>query len=790
MLNIKLKINKFLYNIIFNMNIFQDNKIKTINYYLNNFYKHKDKKYIEICLLKLLNNYTIDLLYNIFQYIYSIKNSIKRGKILFNYMSRFCNKQTDKYITIKNSLIDVETEQDILLVLYNLYKYISLKKYFIECKKYLNPIFSIKNELSLIQKEIKIKKTINKEYKDILINFLYNECPDIKKIDFNKKEKYVLVLGDIQSGKTNFTICGLYLCLLHNIPCVYIIKGEKSQYIQFKNHLERFNKKIEKYLLKKKFVYEHIVLSYVGDNKIFNKKETINILSGNKKGIIISLCNYSQLSKLYNITNEIKYNWKYYLFVDEADETCYHNLNSNVRIYFDLLKYISTKVYGITATGYEQLLCENDLNKKSLILLSKKDLYKGPLNINYNILPFKIYNYNSKELIKNIRDKDKNLQYYLEHIKNLKPYFLDKYNEYHPIISLHKTSTLTKHHLNLLLYIKKYYTKDFAIIVYNGYGIRLYHHTLKNKIKIQNKIYKQCSTIKNTFILSNLNIQDILQFLYNNGGSYIFSHIIIISGDLADRGINFISKNFKWHLTHEYLLCNSNRQNLVPYLIQSLRLCGIYSDNIPLYLYTTEKIKENIINGYLFQIDKIKQLILSNDNNKDSVKNLIQFFPTTKDKIGNAKFSMNNYKLNIVDYQDDGISIDELNNIKSNIVINCHDKNNDILTYKRNKQDNNTEFLRLSNEMFPKWSAKNNKTKISNFMKNINPTYKYSIDEFKLLTDKYKIQISQLLYYQKFSKNNIDNLKTHGFGKLFKLHNNKYYLYPELINSFNIHFNK
>lgn len=767
-------------------NMFQQDKVKTIIFYLNNNYKYKDKKYIEICLLKLLNNNTLDLLYNIFQYIYSNKNSIERGNIIFNYMSNFCDKQTNNYLDIKNSLEYVKTEQEVLTVLNSLYKYIYLKNNFIDCKTYLKPIFLIKKELVLKQKQIKVKnKLINKEYKDVLIKFLYDECPDIKKIDFNKKEKYVLVLGDIQSGKTNFTICSMYLCLLNNIPCVYIIKGEKAQYIQFKNHFEKFVKKIEKHILKNNLEVDDIVLSYIGDKTIFNKKETIDILCGNKRGIIISLCNQSQLSKLYNVTNEIKYDWKYYLFVDEADETCYHNFTSNVRIYFDLLKYISTKVYGITATGYEQLLCENELTKNSLILLSKKDIYKGPLNINYNILPYKTYNYKSKELIKNIRDKDKNLKYYLDYIKTIKPYYLEKHNEHHPIISLHKTSTLTKHHINILLYIKKYYKKDFAIIVYNGYGIRLYHHTLKDKIKIKNKVYKECLTIKNTFILSNINIQDILQFLYNNGGTNIFSHIIIISGDLADRGINFISKNFKWHLTHEYLLCNSSRQNLVPYLIQSLRLCGVYSDDIPLSLYTTDKIKENIINGYIFQIDKIKQLTLYKNNN--CIKELIEIVPTTKEKIGDAKFSTNDYKLNIVTYEDDGISMNELNNIKSNIVVKP--KLSKTLIHKRNKEDNNTEFLRLSNEMFPKWSDKNNKTKIARFMKNINPTYKYSIDEFKILTEKYKIQISQLLYYQKNTKKNEKTqTKTHGFGQLFKLHNNKYYLYLELIDSYKNNF--
>jgi hypothetical protein len=76
---------------------------------------------------------------------------------------------------------------------------------------------------------------------------------------------------------------------------------------------------------------------------------------------------------------------------------------------------------------------------------------------------------------------------------------------------------------------------------------------------------------------------------------------------MIGRGINIVSRDFQWHLTHMYY--RPSRSTALPSMLQSMRLCGRYQDNIPLYLYAEESVIRDIQRGYRLQkelVDRIK----------------------------------------------------------------------------------------------------------------------------------------------------------------------------------------
>jgi len=62
--------------------------------------------------------------------------------------------------------------------------------------------------------------------------------------------------------------------------------------------------------------------------------------------------------------------------------------------------------------------------------------------------------------------------------------------------------------------------------------------------------------------------------------------LLIFAGELAGRGLSFVSRDRGWHLTDQVLLVSKGTDE--PELMQRIRLCGVYDDDWPLTLYSTE----------------------------------------------------------------------------------------------------------------------------------------------------------------------------------------------------------
>jgi hypothetical protein len=149
---------------------------------------------------------------------------------------------------------------------------------------------------------------------------------------------------------------------------------------------------------------------------------------------------------------------------------------------------------------------------------------------------------------------------------------------------------------------------DMMIVVYNGDGISYAYK--REMVEYKGTISSMLQMVKEKFEKNPPNI-------------------LIFSGDLAGRGISFTSSDFKWHLTSMRLLVANQCDE--PELIQRVRLCGIYYDDVPLTLYSTSDILCDIKKAYFRQEEIICNLKKKKDETQ-LCKEFIESMSITKDK--------------------------------------------------------------------------------------------------------------------------------------------------------------
>jgi hypothetical protein len=83
-------------------------------------------------------------------------------------------------------------------------------------------------------------------------------------------------------------------------------------------------------------------------------------------------------------------------------------------------------------------------------------------------------------------------------------------------------------------------------------------------------------------ILRNISINKIIDNLSNN------NHIIFIANRLSNRGLSYVSSDYKRHLTHQITKVKAKTTNF----LQSLRILGIYQNKPKLTLVINKKDKQ------------------------------------------------------------------------------------------------------------------------------------------------------------------------------------------------------
>ena len=404
-----------------------------------------------------------------------------------------------------------------------------------------------------------------------------------------------IIKGAVQSGKTKTLLAHALassVCGMRNVIIVRNISEDKAQIL---NSTTRYTKE-------HKHDLEHTIF-----------KDSASLESTDMNGIVkwmnptsqiktlVLLANGAQLKEFNEGAAGIPYN----LFIDEADQALESEQSKTAEKSFarELLTTIngSTKLFAISATTFSLLFKENFSNTLNTLFVNTPDNYHG-----VEFLAHQEINQEKIEGHEYVMESHPGLRDAIFSLnRKVAPRSGQGLTEKHPHILLAKISQKTDDHTNIVDFVltETRSKKRWATIVYNGQGIEIGHHSFKDeemKIDDVTGIHR----LNNCYTFKGLGVQAALSFLKRNGGVTRFSHIIIAAGKLADRGINFVSGDYQWSITDQYLHM-SESANASQY-IQSLRILGCHSDNMSRTLWSTSKTWDNIKKYHKLDADVIE----------------------------------------------------------------------------------------------------------------------------------------------------------------------------------------
>ena len=375
--------------------------------------------------------------------------------------------------------------------------------------------------------------------------------------------KYLALVGHVQSGKTNEEISYCYQSVKqHRVPVVFIVRNIKADQLQLR---DRFN------LLGKETLNVHLLSN-------LTIEETIKYMES--LGIIILLCNEHQLLKIKRVI--LKYNKPYHLCIDEVDFSIKSkDFISNTDILLTFIKKNAKFILGATATPFALFSSEKTLSKVKRINPNKN--YHGIETLCVNFVDSCI-----------IRDENDFPLCDMAAMDIIYDNFMEKQ---HGVI-LHTVVKEKENHYRIQSYLNKCYP-EITVLVYNGDGIRVVCPNRNNKPFADKKELNKYNQLINKYhfngdghYFTNYSISEVLQLLLDDL-EHTHTHISIIAGHLASRGISFVSTDYRLHLTDQYFYAakNTHGENL----LQSLRILGCYNDNTELTLWCSERTWDAII---------------------------------------------------------------------------------------------------------------------------------------------------------------------------------------------------
>jgi hypothetical protein len=465
------------------------------------------------------------------------------------------------------------------------------------------------------------------------------------------RERY-LIYGEVQSGKTGFLlgIAAAHI-LMSRCPVIVILRNCRGDAQQLSNRCSSFIKDQIKYFREQGISrYNTIKYFYVGGDK---SEESMKRAIDNCN-MIVAIANKTQLNRLVRVLTP---ETRYATVIDEADSVGYGEDNAEFRqTIHDCVIANSGRTYAITATTFNIIFTEKKITSKNIIKLRiNKQEYRGLEKIQMKVIDPK---------------NDTELEDYLKLLSSRDCY------EHKTDDSLHRASQKTDHPLIML--IKKYHKKLdqnglarqvvevgnwSEVIVYNGDGLTIYskyiselsdiikrgvHLLIRPKsVNVSGRSGKWCIVVK-------AHIDEGLQYYRELHKSTRITHIAIVSDMMASRGISFVSKDYKWHLTTQYYepAPGATADNI----IQSIRLCGNYKDDLPLVLYSTKKVCNDLAKCFLVQEEMLSRC--KGNEKVKSIPRILKKMPLCTDKLPKRKFGVQEFLLNKVEGEDGGEPIE------------------------------------------------------------------------------------------------------------------------------------
>ena len=435
------------------------------------------------------------------------------------------------------------------------------------------------------------------------------------------KDKYTVIKGHVQSGKTNFMICASALFVSMGYSVVHLLRDRTSDRDQIHGRLLRFQE-------------DH--------NKAFGQTMRVIKTAGagaksvDSPQIYLALCNKPSVTKVLSIVNASER--PYVLFIDEVDFVDSGDATKKYEAIQDMKKGAYC-VFGVSATIMDPLGKEN-ITSKNIILLgteSKHGVYKGVDRI--QLLEIDSNCKYTGLVDSNLFKEDEGLKAFVDEFVTRQP--IRYVTRTHPNICLVNICRTKGPCFKAQIELGKTHPK-LATIVYNGDGI---------SFRQGRTSFKERTTISSC-----------LQKLKDNGGVAKYPHIMIFAGDLAGRCISFVSEDYTWHLSDQRLLISSTCDE--PELIQKIRLCGVYNDDIPLRLHATKKTIAELRKAYLRQEEIICALKSHESEEMDEKHDIVENTRTliASMSLSKAKFGRRNItkdekaevKIKMVDGDEDG----------------------------------------------------------------------------------------------------------------------------------------
>jgi hypothetical protein len=352
-------------------------------------------------------------------------------------------------------------------------------------------------------------------------------------------------------------------------------------------------------------------------------------------------------------------NYKLTVIIDEVDhlnntKDIEESLEADEPKYKQYMRELinkSVNLFGITATLYDIVLRKLEEGTNGFNIFSSDELtqipiperYKGIVNGQIDIIPIestlpnsigrindntthKLYwqkdaNYNEIAAPKVIHDilMEKPIAYQ-KYKYSTGPELEDKIR-YHPICLLIKATHRNDEQFHIQDKLHKLYP-DLKLItcVLNTHGLTIRTNCGARSINIRGKEC-QIKNDKPQFNITNdsVGISDFLGYVNRKNPrnctsvddaytNFKYSVVVIIAGDKADRCLSFVSDDYELHLTHQFYL--ANERTCASDLQQSIRICGVFNDNIKPKLYVPKCLTDLIKSTCLFHRNELVPRIL------------------------------------------------------------------------------------------------------------------------------------------------------------------------------------
>jgi hypothetical protein len=617
------------------------------------------------------------------------------------------------------------------------------------------------------------------------------------------KGRTIIVKGHMQSGKTGFMLTGAAHHLASGLSVVICLRNSNKDKNQIIARLNSFVERMNAFFPEKfKNQFKIVVL---GDDPSETK-----MLAG--PTLYVSIGNSTPLKKYAEIidANDVL-KGKFTMFIDEVDLV--DSLDTDVQNELNRLRLHSFSTFNVSATVIGPLLVR-EVSEGNVYVMQRPEHHKGIENYTQVLPAVPEENNFSTKKNDNVLENAPHFSEYLREMSSRKlpdGHWIGGCGQFHPIISLARVARTLDANFRVLAHMKKNYPEipsmffcaEGLFVSIDGYVprgrhlITLRHNDGMSDVGVSVPSSEDRERILGTDFLyfKNSSPSDMLTWLHQNGGVERYPRIFICAGDLASRGVSFGASNFEeykgkgwWHLTEMYALVAKSTDQ--PELLQLFgRLSGLYQDNVPLRVITTQSAFDDLYKAYTLQEELITRarenlsksmsgmLDVDDDEAPKTMGKAIREMPISKSKVPSSKRSITKkgkVSLNTVKGDDGGWSMETYKSLIAPIFVGELKAKVAEKAEARGDRDIelDVEFNRLINKMFPKWAKEN--TKIAALIDEIEPTKLYSKTELSELLKKYNKNLASVTQYE--------NKRT-DYGRIFQKIGDEFRMYPELVNA-------